>query len=102
MSLAHTALHTSPTRQRGDRRCHALAAASVPRWRVGLVWPLPFDPVVLSEKCRFSSSADGKQMIGHTGQSSTQVVILTNPPESYAVIPLGESDHKESPHFDDQ
>ncbi len=41
-------------------------------------------------------------MIGHTGQSSTQVVIMTNPPESYAVIPLGESDHKESGHFDDQ
>ena len=50
----------------------------------------------------FAPSADGKQMIGHTGQSSTQVVIMTNPPESYAVIPLGESDHKESGHFDDQ
>ena len=41
-------------------------------------------------------------MIGHTGQSSTQVVIMTDPPESYAVIPLGESDHKESGHWDDQ
>jgi acyl-homoserine-lactone acylase len=50
----------------------------------------------------FNSSPNGKQMIGHSGQSSTQVVIMTNPPESYAVIPLGESDHKESGHFDDQ
>ena len=43
-------------RKRGDRRCHALASASVPRWRVGLVWPLPFDPVVLSEKSREMST----------------------------------------------
>jgi acyl-homoserine lactone acylase PvdQ len=50
----------------------------------------------------FAASPDGKQMIGHTGQSSTQVIILTDPPESYAVIPLGESDHKESGHWDDQ
>ena len=50
----------------------------------------------------FAPSRDGKQMIGHTGQSSTQVVILTDPPESYAVIPLGESDHKDSGHWDDQ
>jgi acyl-homoserine lactone acylase PvdQ len=50
----------------------------------------------------FAPSSDDKQMIGHSGQSSTQVVILTDPPESYAVIPLGESDHKESGHWDDQ
>jgi acyl-homoserine-lactone acylase len=50
----------------------------------------------------FAPSPDGKQMIGHTGQSSTQIVILSDPPESYAVIPLGESDHKESGHWDDQ
>jgi acyl-homoserine lactone acylase PvdQ len=50
----------------------------------------------------FAPARDGKQMIGHTGQSCTQVVIMTDPPESYAVIPLGESDHKESGHWDDQ
>ncbi|HTQ56760.1 MAG TPA: penicillin acylase family protein [Bryobacteraceae bacterium] len=44
----------------------------------------------------------GKQMIGEGGQTSTQIVILTKPPKSYMVIPLGESDHPESPHFDDQ
>jgi acyl-homoserine lactone acylase PvdQ len=50
----------------------------------------------------FAPSRDGKQQVGHTGQSSTQIVIMTDPPESYAVIPLGESDHKESGHWDDQ
>ena len=46
--------------------------------------------------------ATAKEQVGHTGQSSTQVVILSDPPESYAIIPLGESDHKESGHWDDQ
>ena len=41
-------------------------------------------------------------MVGHSGQTSTQIVILTRPPQSFMVIPLGESDHKDSPHFDDQ
>jgi acyl-homoserine-lactone acylase len=44
----------------------------------------------------------GKEMVGHGGQTSTQIVILTNPPQSYMVIPLGESDRPDSPHFDDQ
>jgi len=50
----------------------------------------------------FDPSRDGKQQVGHTGQSSTQIVIMTDPPESFAVIPLGESDHKETGHWDDQ
>ena len=50
----------------------------------------------------FEPAADRKQMIGHSGQSSTQVVIMSDPPESYAIIPLGESDHKDSGHWDDQ
>ena len=41
-------------------------------------------------------------MIGHGGQTSTQVIIMTDPPQSYTVIPLGESDHKDSVHWDDQ
>ena len=44
----------------------------------------------------------GKEMVGAGGQTSTQIVILSNPPKSYTVIPLGESDHKESGHWDDQ
>jgi acyl-homoserine lactone acylase PvdQ len=41
-------------------------------------------------------------MLGRSGQTSTQIVILTKPPQSWMVIPLGESDHSDSPHFDDQ
>jgi len=43
-----------------------------------------------------------KIMLGRSGQTSTQVVILTKPPQSWMVLPLGESDHPDSPHFDDQ
>lgn len=43
-----------------------------------------------------------KEMAGASGQTSTQIVILTKPPQSFMVIPLGESDHPDSPHFDDQ
>jgi acyl-homoserine-lactone acylase len=42
------------------------------------------------------------QMVGRSGQTSTQIVILTKPPQSYMVIPLGESDHPDSGHWDDQ
>ncbi len=44
----------------------------------------------------------GGEFIGKAGQTSTQIVILTNPPQSFMVIPLGESDHKSSGHWDDQ
>jgi acyl-homoserine lactone acylase PvdQ len=49
-----------------------------------------------------SFRAVGKEMVGRGGQTSTQIVILTNPPKSFTVIPLGESDRKESGHWDDQ
>jgi len=49
-----------------------------------------------------SFSKLGKEMVAHSGQTSTQIAILTKPPESYMAIPLGESDHPESGHFDDQ
>ncbi|MBS1872188.1 MAG: penicillin acylase family protein [Acidobacteria bacterium] len=49
-----------------------------------------------------SYSKKGEVMVGHTGQTSTQIVILTKPPQSFMVIPLGESDHKDSGHWEDQ
>jgi acyl-homoserine-lactone acylase len=49
-----------------------------------------------------SFAKGGDVMVGQGGQTSTQVIVLTNPPQSYAIIPLGESDHKESGHWDDQ
>jgi penicillin amidase len=44
----------------------------------------------------------GGVMVGHGGQTSTQIVAMTNPPQSWTILPLGESDHKESGHWDDQ
>ncbi len=44
----------------------------------------------------------GNEMVGVSGQTSTQIVILTKTPQSFTIIPLGESDHPESGHWDDQ
>jgi acyl-homoserine lactone acylase PvdQ len=44
----------------------------------------------------------GSLMVGRSGQTSTQVVVLSKPPKSWSVIPLGESDRPGSPHWDDQ
>ncbi len=46
--------------------------------------------------------ADGRTFVGKGGQTSTQVVQMTNPPRSWTLLPLGESDHPDSKHFDDQ
>ena len=47
-------------------------------------------------------SKAGQEMVGRCGQTSTQIMILTKPPQSYMVIPPGESDHPESGHYEDQ
>jgi acyl-homoserine lactone acylase PvdQ len=45
----------------------------------------------------------GSVMVGISGQTSTQIVQLVRPvPKSFMIIPLGESDHQDSSHFDDQ
>ena len=41
-------------------------------------------------------------MVGVGGQSQTQIVVLSKPVRSWMIIPLGESDHADSPHYDDQ
>ncbi len=38
-----------------------------------------------------SFNKTGKLMVGRSGQTSTQVVVLTKPPQSFMVIPLGEN-----------
>jgi acyl-homoserine lactone acylase PvdQ len=50
----------------------------------------------------FEPIEDTKQLRGRGGQTSTQIVLLTKPPKSWTVLPLGESDRADSPHFDDQ
>jgi acyl-homoserine lactone acylase PvdQ len=42
------------------------------------------------------------QFLGRGGQTSTQIVLLTSPPKSWTLLPLGESDRPDSPHYDDQ
>ena len=39
---------------------------------------------------------------GRGGQTSTQIVELSEPPRSWMYIPLGNSDRPDSPHYDDQ
>lgn len=39
---------------------------------------------------------------GRSGQTSTEVVILSDPIRSYTQPPIGQSDHPDSPHFRDQ
>jgi acyl-homoserine lactone acylase PvdQ len=39
---------------------------------------------------------------GKSGQTSTQVVVLSTPPESWTYVPIGQSDRPDSPHYRDQ
>jgi acyl-homoserine lactone acylase PvdQ len=50
----------------------------------------------------YRDAPDGAPRFGRGGQTATQVVVLTRPPQSYSLLPLGESDEPGSPHFDDQ
>jgi acyl-homoserine lactone acylase PvdQ len=45
---------------------------------------------------------DGHTQWGRAGQSSTQVVVMSDPPRSWIYLPLGQSDREDSAHFDDQ
>ncbi|MGA2268490.1 MAG: penicillin acylase family protein [Bryobacteraceae bacterium] len=77
----------------------------VGRKGVSRTWPVSggsLPEAAMATPRAISFSAAGQEMVGHTGQTSTQIVILTRPPQSYMVIPLGESDHAQSAHFDDQ
>jgi hypothetical protein len=49
----------------------------------------------------YGGEKDGQQW-GKGGQTSTQIVALTKPIQSWTQPPLGQSDRPESPHFDDQ
>jgi acyl-homoserine-lactone acylase len=45
---------------------------------------------------------DNATQWGSSGQTSTQVVVLSKPIKSWIYLPLGQSDREASPHFDDQ
>ena len=75
--------------RRGGTRTWPVGGGSVP----GMATPraISFDP-----------TGDGKTHLGRSGQTSVQVVQLTRPPRSWTLLPLGQSDHPTSRHFDDQ
>jgi acyl-homoserine lactone acylase PvdQ len=75
--------------RRGSNRTWPVGGGSLAEAGMATPRAISFEPV-------------GDVLVGHAGQTSTQIVVLTNPPKSYAVIPLGMSDHKDSPHWDDQ
>ncbi len=68
-------------------------------------WPVSGGSVHGIATCRaisFDPVEGTHQMLGRGGQTSTQIVLLTTPPKSWTVVPLGQSDHPDSPHYDDQ
>jgi penicillin amidase len=68
-------------------------------------WPVGGGSVRTIETPRaisFDRVGDTPTYLGRGGQTSTQIVLLTKPPKSWTVVPLGQSDHPNSPHFDDQ
>ncbi len=45
---------------------------------------------------------EGGHRFARGGQTATQIVVLSNPPKSYSLLPLGQSDDPTSPHYCDQ
>jgi acyl-homoserine lactone acylase PvdQ len=71
----------------------------------GKTWPVGGGSVfgmATPRAISFDLAADGKTYVGRGGQTSVQVVQLTKPPRSWTLLPLGQSDHPSSKHFDDQ
>ena len=50
----------------------------------------------------FTAEREDGTRWGTSGQTSTQVVIMSDPIQSFTQPPLGQSDHPDSPHFRDQ
>jgi acyl-homoserine-lactone acylase len=78
------------------------------RYRVGrgdASWPVGggggFGTTTLRNVGYGEQREDGTRW-GVRGQTSTMVVVLTNPPQSWMYLPLGQSDRPDSPHFSDQ
>lgn len=68
-------------------------------------WPVAGgsnDHIATPRAISFDPIPGSKLYLGRGGQTSTQIVQLSQPPKSWTLLPLGESDHKTSPHYDDQ
>jgi len=71
----------------------------------GKTWPVSggsLNSIATPRAISFDEIAGTKQYLGRGGQTSTQIVKLTRPPQSWTFLPLGESDDPQSSHYDDQ
>ena len=50
----------------------------------------------------YASENPDKTRWGQSGQTSTQVVVLSKPVKSWTALPIGQSDRPDSPHYRDQ
>ncbi len=70
-------------------------------------WPVggggPFDlGMTTLRNVNFGAPREDHTRWGNSGQTSTQVVVLSNPIQSWTAAPIGQSDRPDSPHFRDQ
>jgi hypothetical protein len=68
-------------------------------------WPVSggsVNSIATPRAISFKEIPGTKKYLGEGGQTSTQIVLLTKPPKSWTVLPLGESDHAGNSHYDDQ
>lgn len=70
-------------------------------------WPLegggPRDHGVTTlRNIGYGGEREDKTRWGQSGQTSTQIVIMSNPIRSYSAPPIGQSDRPDSPHYSDQ
>ena len=71
----------------------------------GQTWPVSggsVDHIATPRAISFDPIPNTKTFLGRGGQTSTQIVLLTKPPQSWTLLPLGESDHPDSPHYQDR
>lgn len=77
------------------------------RFRVGrddASWPVGGGGSFATRTLRsvgFSGERDDHTQWGRSGQTSTQIVVMTKPIQSWWYLPLGESDRADSPHYND-
>jgi acyl-homoserine lactone acylase PvdQ len=50
----------------------------------------------------YSAEREDETRWGQRGQTSTQIIVLSDPPRSWLYLPWGQSDRPESPHYSDQ
>lgn len=50
----------------------------------------------------YTSERDDHTYWGRSGQTSTQIVVLSKPIKSWTAVPIGQSDRPDSPHYRDQ